>query len=166
MHVLLDEHLDWRLTQDFDSDFQVSTVRRQNWSGKQNGELLRLASTKFDSLVTMDKGIEHQQNLSQYPLSIIIISARSNLLSDIQPARYVESKSSTKNSSTRSGHPCGCPGPLACDSHRKLALDSPGICQHSAPALVSSLFAASQFVSGTLTDGLKHECGKSLWVNR
>ncbi len=83
MHVLLDEHLDWRLTQDFDSDFQVSTVRRQNWSGKQNGELLRLASTKFDSLVTMDKGIEHQQNLSQYPLNIIIISARSNLLSAI-----------------------------------------------------------------------------------
>lgn len=83
MRVLLDEHLNWRLTRDFDRAFQVTTVLWQGWSGKRNGELLRLADAAFDALVTMDKSIEHQQNLSQYSIRIIIISARSNRLSDV-----------------------------------------------------------------------------------
>lgn len=34
----------------------------------------------------MDKGIEHQQNLSKYAIGVILISARSNRIQDIQPA--------------------------------------------------------------------------------
>lgn len=86
MRVLLDENLDWRLVRYFDADFQVTTVSRQGWKGMRNGELLEQAAAAFDALVTMDKGIEHQQNLRKYAIGVILISARSNRLQDIQPA--------------------------------------------------------------------------------
>lgn len=88
MRVLLDENLDWRLVRYFDADFQVTTVSRQGWNGKRNGELLRQAAAAFDALVTMDKGIEHQQNLRKYTLGVILISAKSNRIQDIQPAMF------------------------------------------------------------------------------
>ena len=86
MRVLLDENLDWRLVRYFDADFQVTTVSQQGWKGTRNGELLRQAAATFDALITMDKGIEHQQNLRKYTIGIILISAKSNRLQDIQPA--------------------------------------------------------------------------------
>ena len=86
MRVLLDENLDWRLVRYFDADFQVTTVSRQGWKGMRNGELLEQAAAMFDALVTMDKGIEHQQNLRKYDIGVILISARSNRLEDVQPA--------------------------------------------------------------------------------
>ena len=85
MRVLLDENLDWRLVRYFDDDFQVTTVSRQGWAGKQNSELLEQAAATFDVLVTMDKGFKHQQNISNYAISVIIISARSNKRQDIEP---------------------------------------------------------------------------------
>ena len=86
MRVLLDENLDWRLIRDFNPAFQVTTVSRLGWKGKRNGELLQQAAAAFDALVTMDNGIEHQQNLSKYAIGVIIISARTNRLKDVQPA--------------------------------------------------------------------------------
>lgn len=86
MRVLLDENLNWRLVRYFDADFQVTTMDRQRWKGKQNGELLEQAAETFDVLVTMDKGFEYQQNISKYAIGVIIIFAKSNKLQDIQPA--------------------------------------------------------------------------------
>ena len=85
MRVLLDENLNWRLTRYFDSDCHVTTVDRQGWKGKRNGELLVQAAETFDVLVTMDKSIEYQHNIGKYTIGVIIISARSNRLQDIQP---------------------------------------------------------------------------------
>ncbi|MFO1433097.1 MAG: DUF5615 family PIN-like protein [Candidatus Competibacteraceae bacterium] len=76
--MLLDENMDRRLKREFDSDFTVMTVTERGWSGKRNGELLRLAEAEFDALVTMDKSIEYRQNLSGIRLGIIIVSASSN----------------------------------------------------------------------------------------
>lgn len=86
MRVLLDEYLDWRLMRYFDANFQVTTVARLGWKGRRNSELLRAAAEAFGALVTMDKSIEHQQNLGQYAIGVIIIAARSNRLEDVQPA--------------------------------------------------------------------------------
>ena len=86
MRVLLDENLDWRLVRYFDADFQVTTVSRQGWKGRRNSELLQQAEAAFDVLVTMDRSIEHQQNLSKYNIGVILISARSNRIQNIQPA--------------------------------------------------------------------------------
>jgi hypothetical protein len=54
-------------------------------SGKNNGKLLQLAQVEFDVLITMDKGIEYQQNISKINLAIIILSARSNRYADTAP---------------------------------------------------------------------------------
>ena len=86
MRVLLDENIDRRLKQVFDSDFEIVTVTEHGWSGMKNSELLRAAEAEFDALVTMDKGIEHQQNPSRINLSIALISARSNRRQDVEPA--------------------------------------------------------------------------------
>ena len=86
MRVLLDENLDWRLVRYFDADFQVTTVSRQGWNGMRNGELLERAFATFDALVTMDRGIEHQQNLRKYMISVVLISAKSNRIQDVLPA--------------------------------------------------------------------------------
>ncbi len=86
MRVLLDENVDRRLKRSFDSEHEVATVREHGWSGKKNGELLRLAEAAFDVLVTLDKNMRHQQDLPRYDLAVILITARSNKRSAIEPA--------------------------------------------------------------------------------
>jgi hypothetical protein len=39
------------------------TVPEAGLAGKKNGELIGLAEGRFDVLVTLDKGLEFQQNL-------------------------------------------------------------------------------------------------------
>ena len=56
MRILLDESLPRRLARHFPADFIVTTVQQQGWSGKKNGELMRLAETDFDVFITMDRG--------------------------------------------------------------------------------------------------------------
>jgi predicted nuclease of predicted toxin-antitoxin system len=85
MRVLLDENIDRRLRRVFSSQFEIVTVTQRGWSGKHNGELLALAEAEFDALVTMDKGIEYQQNVGQLRLRVIIVIARSNRLKDVEP---------------------------------------------------------------------------------
>ena len=42
------------------------------WAGKKNGELLRLDKKEFDALVSTDKGMPHQQNLSRFDLAVVL----------------------------------------------------------------------------------------------
>lgn len=59
---------------------QASTVADAGWTGVTNGELLRRASGHFDALLTMDRNLQHQQNLAQLPFGVILIRAPSNRL--------------------------------------------------------------------------------------
>lgn len=86
MRVLLDENLDRRLKALFDDDFEVMTVAERGWSGKKNGELLRSAEAEFDVFVTMDRGLEYQQNLATLEMGVLLLSARSNRRRDVAPA--------------------------------------------------------------------------------
>lgn len=86
MRVLLDEHLDRRLKALFDRRFEVVTVKECGWSGIKNGPLLKAAQEEgFDALVTMDRSIEHQQNLRSLTLGIVVLRARSNRRQDTAP---------------------------------------------------------------------------------
>jgi len=85
MRVLLDENLPRRLTREFADDVEARTVGQQGWKGTQNGKLLRRAEAEFEVFVTTDQGIPHQQNLSEIRLAIVILEARSNRLTDLQP---------------------------------------------------------------------------------
>jgi hypothetical protein len=61
----------------------VSDRSGKGWAGKQNGELLSLAEAdSFEAFVTLDRGIEYQQNLSTR-IIIILIGARSSRISDL-----------------------------------------------------------------------------------
>ena len=85
MRILLDENVDSLLKELFAVDFEVSTVRERGWNGKENGELLRLAEREFDALVTIDRKLEHQQNLSALNLAVVVLRARSNAYPMIAP---------------------------------------------------------------------------------
>ncbi len=76
--LLLDENIDRMLKGLFDDDFEVFTIAERGWQGKKNGELLRLAAEEFDVFVTMDKNLQHQQNLGALGLAVVVIRAHSN----------------------------------------------------------------------------------------
>ncbi len=64
MKLLLDESVPRRLAASFPESFTVHTVQQMGWAGTGNGLLLSLAAGRgVDALVTVDRGIEHQQNL-------------------------------------------------------------------------------------------------------
>ena len=85
MRVLLDEMLDRRLKRWLPEDVEAVTVRERGWDSKKNGELLALAEQEFDIFLTTDRGIPHQQDLSRYDLEVVVLLARSNRLSDLEP---------------------------------------------------------------------------------
>ena len=86
MRVLLDGHVDRRLKRSFGPEHEVVTVREHGWSGKTNGDLLRAAAAEFDVMVTLDTNMQHQQNLPAYDLAVVLITARSNKRSAVEPA--------------------------------------------------------------------------------
>ena len=85
MRILLDENVDRRLKHDFAEGHELTTVVEAGWAGKKNGELLGLAEQGFDMLVSTDKGIPHQQNLSRFDLAVVLLRAKSNALEDLTP---------------------------------------------------------------------------------
>ena len=84
MRVLLDENLPRDLVGEL-TGHQVTTVQAVGWAGTRNGELLRLAAERFDALVTMDQGIQHQQNLRGLAVCVLVIRAPSNRMTDLAP---------------------------------------------------------------------------------
>ena len=84
MRVLLDENLPEAFAAEL-TRHQVSTVRDLGWDGLDNGALLRMASGRFDAVVTMDRGIRHQQNLKHLHLRVLVLRAPSNKVEDLKP---------------------------------------------------------------------------------
>jgi predicted nuclease of predicted toxin-antitoxin system len=86
MKLLLDENLPIKLKGYFSEKHQIFTVRELEWSGKKNGELLELMEKKeFEALITIDKSLQHQQNLKEFGLIIIILNSPDNKLSTLEP---------------------------------------------------------------------------------
>ena len=85
MRVLLDENVPRKLKRAFASGYDVATVQERGWSGVLNGELLRRADAEFEGFVTLDRGIEYQQDLADLSVRIVIVRAFSNTLSDLVP---------------------------------------------------------------------------------
>jgi predicted nuclease of predicted toxin-antitoxin system len=84
MRVLIDECLPKKLKLELPGHF-VQTVPETGWAGKQNGELLRLAENNFDVLITNDRNMEHQQNLSNFDIAFIVLVAPTNDIDDLRP---------------------------------------------------------------------------------
>ena len=84
MRLLLDECVPKRLKRELPGH-EARTVQDLGWAGITNGALLRLANGQFDALLTVDQGIEYQQNLSGLSISIVVMMAPSNDLDDLRP---------------------------------------------------------------------------------
>lgn len=56
-----------------------------NWDKLENGELLKAAANAgFDVIITVDKKIEHEQNLGTLPIPIVLIDSHSNALASLR----------------------------------------------------------------------------------
>ena len=103
MRLLLDESVPRRLRRSL-TGHAVKTVVEMGWGGVKNGKLLALAAAEFDAFVTVDKNLQHQQNLAALPISVVVLDAVSNelpallpllpaleaALATLQPCIYVE----------------------------------------------------------------------------
>jgi Domain of unknown function (DUF5615) len=84
VRILLDECVDWRLSRAI-RGHEVQSVRQAGWTGIKNGELLALASERFDAFITVDRNLSFQQNVTGLRISLIVLRARTNRLSDLLP---------------------------------------------------------------------------------
>jgi predicted nuclease of predicted toxin-antitoxin system len=81
----LDEMLDRRIRGFLPRGMEGVTVRERGWASLKNGELLEAAQEEFDALLTTDRGIPAQQNLSRYDLAVVVLRGRTNSLADLEP---------------------------------------------------------------------------------
>jgi hypothetical protein len=83
MKVLLDECIPRKLKFAL-PEYDCKTVPEAGFAGQKNGRLLSLAEDAgFELFLTMDKGIEYQQNLAGRRIAILVVRARSNRLADL-----------------------------------------------------------------------------------
>jgi predicted nuclease of predicted toxin-antitoxin system len=86
MKILLDENLPVKLKNRFSSFFEVYTVYDMKWNSLKNGELLKSINEKnFDALITIDKNIVYQHNLSKYTFKFVIIATSNNRYETLLP---------------------------------------------------------------------------------
>ncbi|HBY60825.1 MAG TPA: hypothetical protein DEH78_13465 [Solibacterales bacterium] len=84
MRILLDECIDQRLRLSF-AGHDCQTAGYAKLAGLKNGVLIAAAeSAGFEILITTDQEIPYQQNLSGRRVSIMILGASTNRLSDLQ----------------------------------------------------------------------------------
>lgn len=51
----------------------------------KNGKLLRAAEADFDVLVTVDKGLRHQQNVGAHDIAVVVLDAGGTTFADLLP---------------------------------------------------------------------------------
>lgn len=87
MKLLLDEMLDQRLSGHFAAGgHQSTTAKAVGFTGLSNGELLAAADLQgFDVLITTDKNIQYQNNLTGKRIALLIIRVFRNKLSHVLP---------------------------------------------------------------------------------
>lgn len=86
MRVLIDECLPAGLKESFGAlGYEAETARRAGYGAKKNGELLSLMEGRWDVLLTNDRNIQYQQNMSGRNVSILILCAKSNRIKDLLP---------------------------------------------------------------------------------
>ena len=55
------------------------------WKGRKNGDLLALARDEFDALITLDKDIPYQQNITPSDVGVMILVARTSSIASLRP---------------------------------------------------------------------------------
>ncbi len=83
MKLLLDECVPRKFKNHLPG-YECHTVPEVGLAGKMNGELLSLAEQAgFQVFLTVDRGIEYEQNLRQLGIAVILVRSRSSRLVDL-----------------------------------------------------------------------------------
>ena len=86
MKVLIDECLPAALKKNLTVlGHDCETVRQAGFGSKKNGELLALAEREWDVLLTSDRNIKYQQNMTGRRVSVLILCAKTNRMKDLLP---------------------------------------------------------------------------------
>ena len=101
MRILLDECTP-RVVKTGLARLTITTVQERGWQGVKNGDLLNKAEQEFDVLVTADRNLPRQQNLSGRRLAVVVLLSNQvpvvvrllphleRVLDTIQPGTLVE----------------------------------------------------------------------------
>ena len=84
--VLLDENLPVKFKYRLQDVCEIYTVTDKGWNSLENGDLIvSMQNDAFDYLITSDKNLQYQQNLSKYLISFIILNVTDNNYESILP---------------------------------------------------------------------------------
>lgn len=85
MRILLDECVPRKLRNSLASH-ECRTVHEEGLAGTKNGELLSFAEKSgFQVFLTLDRGLENEQNLGRHNIAVVLIRAKSSRLADLLP---------------------------------------------------------------------------------
>ena len=84
MRVFLDECVNRKLAREL-IGHDVRSARQLGWHGLKNGTLLRKVAGQFEIFLTLDRAMEHQQNVSVLPFAIILLRTPTNRMRDLKP---------------------------------------------------------------------------------
>lgn len=84
MRILLDECVHVGVKAAF-SGHIVKSVTETSWRSSKDGPLLAFAQDEFDVFVTIDRNLEHQQNLARLKLGFVVVRVPSNELAYYLP---------------------------------------------------------------------------------
>ena len=85
MRVLLDECTPRRLKRDLPG-LEVVHVTDLGWQGRRNGRLLAsMREAGFDTLITVDRNLQFQQNVPAAGMIVVVLYAVTNRIIDLRP---------------------------------------------------------------------------------
>jgi predicted nuclease of predicted toxin-antitoxin system len=84
VNILLDECVPARLAREL-APHSVTTVQRRGWAGIKNGDLLALAQNEFDVLITVDRNVSEEQDLTHFTIALVLLRAATNRLEHLRP---------------------------------------------------------------------------------
>jgi hypothetical protein len=85
VRVLLDESVPHDLGLAL-TGHEVTTVHTRGWAGLANGALLRAArDAGVEAVVTVDRNMEHQQQIARSGLALVVLEARTTRMHDLLP---------------------------------------------------------------------------------
>ena len=64
---------------------EVRTVGQMGWKGLDNGDLLTQAAAHFDALLSMDRNLPFQQDISKHRIGLVLVRAVSNRIDSLRP---------------------------------------------------------------------------------
>ncbi len=84
--VLLDENLPVKIKYRLQDICEIYTVTDKHWNSLENGDLINvLQENSFDYLITSDKNLQYQQNLSKYSIGFIVLNIQDNNYETVLP---------------------------------------------------------------------------------